>query len=66
MLHFNACKASRTFLSRCLTAWLHPSPMVLQQATVGELPFYYGGPSNRPAVIVLQVCSIGNGRSAGC
>ncbi|CAL5220211.1 g2187 [Coccomyxa viridis] len=28
--------------------------MVLQKSTVGELPFYYGGPSHRPAVIVLQ------------
>ncbi|CAK0782813.1 hypothetical protein CVIRNUC_006008 [Coccomyxa viridis] len=28
--------------------------MVLEQSTVEQLPFYYGGPADRPAVIVLQ------------
>ena len=32
--------------------------MVLQKATVGQLPIYHGGPSHRPTVIVLQVMLI--------
>ena len=60
MLPINVLRSPRSVFSRYLSSRLHPSQMVLQKSTVGELPFYYGGPSNRPAVIVLQVRLIGN------
>ena len=55
------CSTSANFtriLTHCLGSHQIYSQMVLQKSSVGELPFYYGGPSNRPAVIVLQVTLI--------
>ena len=59
-----ALEVKKRFLGRLFRSFISLLPeqsvskqkaMVLQEASLGEYPIYYGGPSDRPAVIVIQV-----------